>query len=381
MSEAGTQGAVAVYRHSLLPPSETFILQQALPLERYRAVFVGRVRADGLELPPDRVVVGAPSGRWRRALDRRLPGDPAVRRLVRGCRRHRVQLVHAHFGPDAVAALPVARRLGAPLVVTFWGYDATMTDEALLAGGGYLAEYVRLRSELFDQAALLIAVSSFLADELRRRGAPAEKVHVHHGGVPLGPAPGGASERAPEVLFVGRHVDKKGLGDLVEAMARVQQAVPDARLVVVGDGPLRARCEGRASELGLHAEFVGWLPPEAVRERLRRARALCVPSRRAPNGDAEGLPTVIPEAGAEGLPVVGTRHSGIPEAVIDGRTGLLADEGDVDGIAHGLISVLSDDDLWRRLSAGAHDNVRRNFSPERQTAALEGLYDRALSHG
>lgn len=380
MSEAGTQGAVAVYRDSLLPPSETFILKQALPLERYRAIFVGRVREDGLELPPDRVVLGAPGGRWRRALDRRLPGDPAVRRLVRGCRRHRVQLVHAHFGPDAVAALPVARSLGAPLVVTYWGYDATMTDEALIAAGGYLADYVRLRSELFEQAALIIAVSRFVADELRRQGAPDDKLCVHHGGVALGPPPDGAA-RPAEVLFVGRHVDKKGLGDLVEAMAQVQAVVAGARLVVVGDGPLRARYEGRAGELGLHAEFVGWLPPESVRERLRRARALCVPSRRAPNGDAEGLPTVIPEAGAEGLPVVGTRHSGIPEAVIDGRTGLLADEGDVDGIAQRLISVLSDDDLWRRLSAGAHDNVRRNFSPERQTAALEGLYDRALSHG
>ena len=108
------------------------------------------------------------------------------------------------------------------------------------------------------------------------------------------------------------------------------------------------------------------------------ARVLCVPSRRAANGDAEGLPTVIPEAGAHGLPTVGTRHSGIPEAIGGDAGGLLADEGDVDGIAAALIAVLTDDDLWRRLSAGARDNVARNFDPQRQAEELEAIYDEVL---
>ena len=99
---------------------------------------------------------------------------------------------------------------------------------------------------------------------------------------------------------------------------------------------------------------------------------LCVPSRRAANGDAEGLPTVIPEAGAQGLPVVGTRHSGIPEAIGDESGGLLVDEGDVEGLARALTAVLTDDELWRRLSAGARDNVARHFDPRRQAAGARG---------
>jgi glycosyltransferase involved in cell wall biosynthesis len=142
---------------------------------------------------------------------------------------------------------------------------------------------------------------------------------------------------------------------------------------------LRAAAEDQAAQLGVNAQFVGWLAPTQVDEHLRRVRVLCVPSRRAQNGDAEGLPTVIPEAGAHGLPVVGTRHSGIPEAIGEDFGGLLADEGDVDGIARQLVAVLSDDGLWSRLSAGARDNIRENFDPDRQAAELERLYDDVLA--
>jgi colanic acid/amylovoran biosynthesis glycosyltransferase len=148
----------------------------------------------------------------------------------------------------------------------------------------------------------------------------------------------------------------------------------------VGDGPDRRIHEARARELGVEAEFLGWRTPEEVGRFMAAARVLCVPSRRAENGDAEGLPTVILEALACGLPVVGTRHSGIPEAIGAGG-GLLADERDVQGLARHLTAVLGDDDLWRRLSAGGRDNARHNFDARRQTAELEGFYDEVLAAG
>jgi colanic acid/amylovoran biosynthesis glycosyltransferase len=369
---------VAVYRWSLLAPSETFIRSEALALRRYSSIFAGGVREPGLDLPGDRVVVGMPGGQLRRAVRRRLPRYDPDGRLVRLCRARGVRLVHAHFGHDGLSALTLSRQLGVPLIVTFWGFDATMSDDALLAAGGGLADYVHRRSELFDQAGLLVGVSRFITDELRLRGAPRAKLRVHHIGVPLGapPDPGG---REPIVLFVGRHVEKKGFDALMDAMAIVRSAVPRTRLIVVGDGPLRTQHEARSRELRLDADFLGWLTPNAVTEQMRRARVLCVPSRRATDGDAEGLPTVIPEAGAWGLPVVATRHSGIPEAIGEDRGGLLANEGDVDGIARHLIAVLTDGALWRRLSDGARDNVRNNFDPQRQAQELERLYDEVLN--
>jgi colanic acid/amylovoran biosynthesis glycosyltransferase len=372
---------VAVYRSSLLAPSETFIRNEALALRRYVPIFVGEQRQNGLDLPDDRVFVGTPGRRLRRAMLRRLPTHDPFRRIVRACRAHHVDLVHAHFGPDGVQGLELARRVGVPLVVTFWGFDATIADEAMLAEGGALATYVRRRPELFDEAALLIGVSRFIRDELRRQGAPEEKLRVHHTGHPraTGPEPG---RRELTVLFIGRHVEKKGLGDLIMAMASVRATVPRARLVVIGDGPLRRGYEELARDrLQGAAEFVGWLTADDVSQRLRRASVLCVPSRRAANGDAEGLPTVIPEALAHGVPVVGTRHSGIPEAIGWDGGGLLADEGDIDGIARQLTAVLTDGDLWQRLSAAAHQNVERNFDVDRQVEEIERLYDEALDRG
>ena len=374
----GHESVVAVYRRSLLPLSETFIRAEALALQRYSPIFVGRQREEGLDLPRGRVVVGMPGGSLQRAIRCRLPMHDADGRVAKACRARGVKLVYAHFGPDGLNALELARRLDVPLIVKFHGFDATMSDDALAAAGGITADYVRRRSELFDGAAMLVAVSHFLAGELRCRGAPESKLRVHHVGVPLGPPPKRVL-REPVVLFVGRHVEKKGLGDLIEAMAQVRASVPSARLVVVGDGPLRRQHQEHAQRLELNAEFVGWLTPGKVAEQLRRVRVVCVPSRRAANGDAEGLPTVIPEAGASGLPVVGTRHSGIPEAISDGRSGLLASEGDIDGIARRLIAVLSDSDLWWRLSTGARENLRLNFDPEVQAAELESLYDEVLS--
>jgi glycosyltransferase involved in cell wall biosynthesis len=295
-------------------------------------------------------------------------------RFVAACRERGVGLVHAHFGPDGIGALELARDLGVPLAVTFHGFDATLTDAALTAAG--FGDYVRRRAELFASAARLIAVSQFIADQLIAQGALADKVLVHHIGVPLGPPPEPTARR-PEVLFVGRHVEKKGLADLIAAMERVQATVPDARLVAVGDGPLRAQLEAQARGRLRGVEFTGWLTSGQVGERMQAARALCVPSRRASDGDAEGLGQVILEAAARGLPTVATRHGGIPEAV--GPGGLLAPEGDVEALAARLTELLTDGERWRALAVAARAHAERDFDLETQTARLEAIYDELLS--
>jgi glycosyltransferase involved in cell wall biosynthesis len=104
------------------------------------------------------------------------------------------------------------------------------------------------------------------------------------------------------------------------------------------------------------------------------ARVLAAPSVTSRSGDTEGLPMTVVEALATGTPVVGSRHAGIPEAVIDGRTGLLVPEGDDEALADGLLKVLSKDELWDDLSAAGRAHAERAFDLHRQTEALEDLY-------
>jgi glycosyltransferase involved in cell wall biosynthesis len=182
------------------------------------------------------------------------------------------------------------------------------------------------------------------------------------------------------VLFVGRLAEKKGCTVLIEAIAAVQAQEPDVELIFIGDGPLRADLETQAQQHLKRYQFLGMQPPEVVKNWMNRARIFAAPSVTAANGDSEGLPTVIVEAQAMGLPVVSTIHAGIPEAVIHGETGFLTPERDVAGLTHHCLELLQSDALWERISRGGRSHMEHNFNHVIQIAYLEDLY-RAVLNG
>ena len=173
-------------------------------------------------------------------------------------------------------------------------------------------------------------------------------------------------------------VEKKGAEYLIRAMAHVERAVPEARLVVVGDGPLRAPLEAEAGMLLQGARFLGRQPPAEVRAWMGRARVFCVPSVTATSGDREGFGVVFLEAQAMGTPVVSSRSGGIPESVADGETGFLLPERDVEGLAARITMLLSDGAAWEAMSQRGQDRVRSEFDTARLTRRLEALYDEVV---
>jgi glycosyltransferase involved in cell wall biosynthesis len=175
------------------------------------------------------------------------------------------------------------------------------------------------------------------------------------------------------VAFIGRFVDKKGADDLVAALGVLRPTRP--RTLFIGAGPLRPSVEAQARDLGIDATFTGSLPPSEVASRLAASRLLAAPSRTAADGDTEGLPTTVLEAGAYGVPVVSTFHSGIPEAVLDGTTGLLGPERDVAALSRNILRLLSDDGLRTRMGQAARVHIASNFNLATQSRRLEDLYD------
>ncbi len=370
---------IIVYRDGLLAYSETFVRDQAEGLERFVPYYAGSRRVEGLGLPEDRTVVvngGGHSGKAAEVLYKLTAVAPGFYRRVE---RIGPALVHAHFGPDGVSAMPLARRLGVPLLTTFHGFDATMTDEHARRSFYRHRAYLRGRERLQREGRLFLAVSEYIKGRLVDVGFPPEKVVVHYNGVRTDlfrPDPG--AEREPIVLFVGRLVEKKGCEYLVRAMARVQEAVPEAELVVIGTGPLRAQLEEAAGKMLRRSRFLGALPPGEVRAWMGRASVLSVPSVTARTGDTEGFGLVFAEAQATGLPVASFDGGPIPEVVVHDETGFLAPERDWERLAGYISRLLEDGDLRRRMGERGVERVREKFDLAERTCALEEIYASVL---
>ncbi len=332
---------------------------------------------DGIDLSGCRSFVVNEGGLFGKAREaRHLLGRPP-RDFVARLKSLSPSLLHAHFGTSAVNALPLQRRLDVPLVVTFHGYDATPHDG--LRDGVMAWRYARLRPTLADCATSLLAVSDHIRKRVIALGIPESHIQTHYIGVDLTKFfPGQLEGREPVVLGVGRFVEKKGFDFLIDAMAEVQRSLPKLELVLIGSGELEDDLRRRASEKLSSFRIIGPLSPEEVTGWMRRARVLAAPSVTDRSGNTEGLPITILEALASGLPVVATRHAGIPEAVIDGESGFLVDERDPTALARRILDLARDDAGWAALSASCRQTAERTFDLATQTRRLEDIYTQVV---
>ncbi len=379
---------VLVCRAGLLPYSETFIREQLLAYSRWKPVLVGTHRVEpglsveGIDL---RLLHSATptlrSRLYKRVLRELRVAPPGGARLLRA---QNAALVHVHFGTDAVDYWPLLRRLNLPVIVTLHGFDINVhehvwqRDRTSLANRFYPA---RLRALSRQRGVHFVAVSEAIRQRAIEFGIAPEVISVRYIGVDrkrfaFSGKPIGARPR--RILHVGRLVEKKGGELLIRAFAQVRQQVPDAELVMVGDGPLGARFREVASQLGGGVRFLGSVSSEEVKRQFDHARVFCLPSVTAANGDAEGLPISILEAQACGVPVVTSARGGATEGILPGVTGFAFPEGDIAALGERLIKLLQDDTLATFMSASATAFIADRFDIVQCTRALEDLYDAQL---
>ena len=348
-----------------LPLSEQFV-HALVTGSRHRSVVLSRLPSENRRTFPHRPVLSLgllPSAWPRTSWQRRTfsAGVIAVARLGRA------RLIHQHHGYRLGDLEGPVKRLGLPLVVSLHGHDVTAHE----------TEYPGSLAALALASAVVVP-SRFLADAVSRLGVPDDRLHIIPSGVDASwfaptPLPTGA----PEVLFVGRFVEKKGIDVLLAAWPAVRAAVPDARLRLLGSGPL----EALAREAGDSAVVELTDPSRRatqVRDAIRSARCVVTPSRTAADGDAETLLLVNLEAQASGRPLVTTRHGGIPEYVEDGRTALVVRENDADALAAALVRVLSDAALAREMTERGPDLARR-YDVRACTERVDALYDTLIT--
>jgi len=242
--------------------------------------------------------------------------------------------------------------------------------------------YLLWRRRLWAQASAFLCVSSFIRQKAMVAGFPKDKLRIHYTGIDFSrftPSNGAAGKDRNLILYIGRVVPYKGADHLVRAMHLVKQSHPAAHLVVIGDGWFLPTVRALAGELRVPCQFLGEQPPAVVRSWLERARVFCGPSLTLSDGMGEAFGNVFTEAQAMGVPVVAYRHGGIPETMLDGETGLLANEGDHTKLATHLLRYLEDDRFWGRSSELGMKWVREHFDVFRQTAKLENIYDEVLA--
>jgi len=292
---------------------------------------------------------------------------------------HRPVLVHVYYGHKAVKYLDMLLKWGGPFVVSFHGVDVVKFVDR----PGYLEELKRV----FSQARLVLARSESLLERLRELGCPDEKLRLNRTPIPLEGLEV-SERRAPadgewRLVQACRLIQKKGLYTTLEALPAVIERFPKVRFVLCGTGPEERRFAARAAAMGLsgHVLMPGWMNQKELISVCRSGHIFLHPSEMTSSGDQEGVPNSMLEAMATGLPVVATRHGGIPEAVTHGEDGWLVGEKDPGALAEALCGLMSQPELLRQFSRQAARSVRERFGSESALAALEACYEEALGAG
>jgi glycosyltransferase involved in cell wall biosynthesis len=302
------------------------------------------------------------------AVGRRLPEPFYARELARFLRRSQIDVVLAEYGTTGVEIMQACSISGTPLVVHFHGFDAYQEKT--------LSEMREPYRDLFRIAKRIVVVSNHMLGHLTNIGSPAERTVSNPCGVDVDRFLGAEPQSAPPLLLaLGRFVEKKGPALTLEAFSLTHAEEPQTQLVMLGDGPLRDECIDRARELGIdrNVRFPGGVDHDEVVVWMRQARCFVQHSLRASDGDSEGTPVAILEASACGLPVVSTNHGGIIDAVIDGTTGFLVEEGDVGAMADQMLRLVRDPNLAATLGAAGRRHIVEEYSAEKSLSRLRAV--------
>ena len=267
--------------------------------------------------------------------------------------------------------LPECRKLGLPLLTTFHGIDVSV----------FARDFIyRLRlKKLLREATVFLVRSNRMRADVIDLGCSPEKIRVHYGGVDVNKfrfRKKRLDRERIKILMCGRFVEKKGFEYGIRAFAKLGKIHKNIALILIGDGKLRKKLENLVNSLNLSdkVRFLGMLPHEEVQREMEASDIFLSPNLAARNGDREGIPNTIKEAMATGLPVVSTYHAGIPELVIDKKTGFLVPEKDVEGLVDRLEYLIAHPEIWEKLGSEGREVVEEKFNLSKQVRKLEKIY-------
>ena len=290
--------------------------------------------------------------------------DYSLRKILKN---KKIDLVFAEYLVTAAETLEVIKSLDIPLVTIALGYDISIYN--------ILEKYKVKYVSLCEYASSIIVVSKHMSINLKSFNCPEFKIHYS----PASPEKS-FFEVQPhfqnkQLIAVGRFVEKKAPLVLINVFNLVCKSVPDANLIMAGDGPLLDRAKELAKYLNLKNKifFPGRISQETQKQYLEDSFVFVQHSLLAPNGDSEGTPVAILEASAASLPIVSTYHAGIPNVVLHEHTGLLSKENDIETMAKNIIGILKSKDKAVIYGKNGKEFIQNNFSLEKHISDITNI--------
>lgn len=379
--------SLPVVAHSLNPycPA-SWIYHQIIHLRRHQPIVITKrtTKLDQFPVQPLYAQYDLPP--WRRTLEKlarwRTGWFPQHRRALL---EHKAVLLHSHYAQYGMMDWRLARELGIPHLTMFYGADIWLDSRQ----PGWLRRF----HEFTAASQMFLVEGNAMRNKVLELGAPPDKVRIFHLGLDLSKIE--FTPRRPDtsgeirILMAGRCLEKKGHIYGLRAFAKLAPRYPQLHLDMIIGGDFsgsRRHKDDLAACIREHnlAERVTWselLPYAEYLQRIRHAHIFLQPSVMASDGDAEGgFPVTILEMAASGMPVVATRHCDIPEAVLDGRSGLLASERDIDGLAERLELLIQQPELWEAYGRAGRQHVESEYNVLHQVEKLEDCYDELIAN-
>jgi len=285
-------------------------------------------------------------------------------------------IIHCHFGPNGVLGV-LLRDIGAvngKVVTTFHGYDMS----------GYIVKKgTNIYNFLFEKGDAFLPISEYWKKKLIELGCEEDKIIVHRMGIDLDKFSLKLSKENKsgivKLITVARLVKKKGIEYGVRAVAKIIKKYPNIKYSIVGEGPLRNMLEDLIIELRAKGKInlLRSKKQDEIIKLMQNSDILLAPSVTTEEGDQEGIPVVLMEAQATGLPVISTYHTGIPEVVLDGKSGFLVPERDVDALAEKLEYLIEHPEIWPDMGRTERKFIEERYDINKLNKRLVEIY-RAL---
>jgi len=375
---------VACYCATFLKPEMLHIYRQITSLRRVEPFVIAQKREEAVRYPFERIaVVGKPATHFaRRFWFKQMRDAPwqvspgEVRELTGILAEVKAELLHIYFGHIGVHLLPLIKAWPKPSVVSFHGADV-MVDLDKPA-------FRAATQEMLEAVRLVLVRSESLGRALINIGCPAGKIRLQHTGIPVDDIPfrtrGWPDKGAWKFVQACRLIEKKGLRVSLRAFAKFAEQYPAATFTIAGEGPLRSELGRVAAELGVADQvfFPGFISQNQLRELFYQSHIFLHPSEVGGDGNQEGVPNSMLEAMASGLPVFATEHGGIPEAIENGRSGILVPERNDDALALVLLERTANPEGLAAIARNGAEVVRKHFEQTSQTHQLEDYYLEAI---